>query len=49
VIGNKGQLVRVEARMGFEPMHKGFADLSLSHLGTSPLGSLTAGQPPAEA
>jgi hypothetical protein len=26
--------------MGFEPMHKGFADLSLSHLGTSPLGYL---------
>jgi hypothetical protein len=26
-----------EAPIGFEPMHKGFADLSLSHLGTAPL------------
>jgi hypothetical protein len=26
----------VEAPNGLEPLHKGFADLSLSHLGTAP-------------
>ena len=26
----------VEAPIGLEPMHRGFADLSLSHLGTAP-------------
>jgi hypothetical protein len=26
----------VEAAIGFEPMHGGFADLSLNHLGTPP-------------
>jgi hypothetical protein len=26
----------MEAAIGFEPMHGGFADLSLNHLGTPP-------------
>ena len=29
-------LKNLEARGGFEPPHKGFADLSLNHLGTAP-------------
>ncbi len=29
-------MIRMEAPSGFEPLHKGFADLSLSHLGTAP-------------
>ncbi len=28
----------LEAASGFEPLHRGFADLSLNHLGTPPLG-----------
>ena len=28
-----------EAPSGFEPLHKGFADLPLSHLGTAPFMS----------
>jgi hypothetical protein len=27
---------KLEAASGFEPLHRGFADLSLSHLGTPP-------------
>ena len=27
----------MEAASGFEPLHRGFADLSLNHLGTPPL------------
>jgi hypothetical protein len=26
----------LEAASGFEPLHRGFADLSLNHLGTPP-------------
>lgn len=26
----------MEVRVGFEPTHRGFADLSLNHLGTAP-------------
>jgi hypothetical protein len=31
----------VEAASGFEPLHRGFADLSLNHLGTPPLAGRT--------
>src|SRR5271154_5714630 len=34
--------VRLEAAIGFEPMHGGFADLSLNHLGTPPLPLLSS-------
>jgi len=29
---------KLEAASGFEPLHRGFADLSLNHLGTPPWG-----------
>ena len=32
-LGGKASL---EAASGFEPLHRGFADLSLNHLGTPP-------------
>ena len=32
----------MEARGGFEPPHKGFADLSLNHLGTAPFRELSS-------
>ena len=34
---NKDTFWKLEAASGFEPLHKGFADLPLSHLGTPPL------------
>ncbi len=30
----------LEAPIGFEPMHRSFADCSLNHLGTAPCGGL---------
>jgi hypothetical protein len=33
----------MEAAIGFEPMHGGFADLSLNHLGTPPPDANQAG------
>jgi hypothetical protein len=33
---NGGFLSSLEAASGFEPLHRGFADLSLNHLGTPP-------------
>jgi hypothetical protein len=31
---------KLEAASGFEPLHRGFADLSLNHLGTPPFSTL---------
>ena len=33
------RIEKVEATIGFEPMHRGFADPPLNRLGTSPRGS----------
>jgi hypothetical protein len=30
----------MEAASGFEPLHRGFADLSLNHLGTPPYSKM---------
>ena len=35
-ISNDDNKWKVEAASGFEPLHRGFADLSLNHLGTPP-------------
>ena len=35
----------LEAASGFGPLHKGFADLSLSHLGTPPMERETGLEP----
>jgi hypothetical protein len=37
-------LEEMEAAIGFEPMHGGFADLSLNHLGTPPCLSRSRGR-----
>lgn len=35
--GSPFQGMKKKAASGFEPLHRGFADLSLNHLGTPPL------------
>lgn len=37
--GGREVNLKLEATIGFEPMHRGFADPPLNHLGTSPRGS----------
>ena len=36
--GSRPEMIsgKLEAASGFEPLHRGFADLSLNHLGTPP-------------
>ena len=36
VVGRARGMEKLEAASGFEPLHRGFADLSLNHLGTPP-------------
>jgi hypothetical protein len=39
---NRNPRNKLEAASGFEPLHRGFADLSLNHLGTPPLAEVEA-------
>lgn len=43
VLATQGEGRKVEAASGFEPLHRGFADLSLNRLGTPPFPYLYHG------